>query len=94
MLELRRELNLSLEPFDGDALRELGRQHFDDDFAPERRLRRDEYARHAAAPELTVEPVGPSEACLQAVSELGHACRSRRIAKRNVGEAQTRNQRA
>ena len=61
MLELRRELDLSLEALDGDALRELRRQHFDDDLPPERGFGGDEHARHAAAPELALECVGGTE---------------------------------
>ena len=61
VLELGGELDLALEAFDADALHELGRKDFDDDFASEGGLGGDEDARHAAAAELSLEGIAAAE---------------------------------
>ena len=62
--------DLALEALDADALRELGRQHLDDDLPLEPRLFGDEDAAHAAAAELALEAVGVAEGVLELVPQL------------------------
>ena len=70
MLELRDHEDLALEALDVDAGDELRRQHLDDDSAAERRVVRDEDARHPAAGELALEDVRASECCLESTANV------------------------
>ena len=58
MLQLRRELYLSLKPLSADARGELGRQDFNDNFAAECDFFADEYPAHSSAAELALDRVG------------------------------------
>ena len=64
MLELGGELDLAAEAVHADAGGEFRREHLDHHRAAERRLLRDEHARHATAPELTLEDIRGPEGAL------------------------------
>jgi hypothetical protein len=70
LLQRRGEPDLALEPLGADALRELGREELDDDFATEARLVGQEDARHAAAAELLLEGIGGAERRLQLRAQI------------------------
>ena len=70
VLQLGGKLDLAPEPLDTHAGGELGEEDLDDDPAAEGGLVRQEDARHAAAPELTLQPVGPTERGLQLIEEI------------------------
>ncbi len=61
MLELRRELNLTFEPFDTHPGRHLGWQHLDDHGALEPHLLSEEDAAHPATAELALDGVGTAK---------------------------------
>jgi len=57
VLQFGRDENLAIETFDVHPGDEIGRQHLDNDFSPERIFFGDEHARHAATAELSLEGV-------------------------------------
>lgn len=69
MLESRGHLDFPLEPVGTDAGGDLGRQDFDDHFAPQRLLFGDEDPRHPAAAEFALQRVGGAEGVLQIVAQ-------------------------
>ncbi len=79
MLQLCREPDLALKPLGTELGGQLGREHFDDDLASERRLLGDEDARHPAAAQLALDPVDRAECRLQAFAKvdrgIGHGRR-------------------
>ncbi len=70
MLQVRRDLDLALEPLDVDARAELRGQYLDDDLAAERGLSRREDARHAAAAQLTFDLVRAAQLGLEFFAKL------------------------
>src|SRR5688500_7966514 len=72
MLQAGSELYLSPEPVDADRRRHFRRQHFNNDFAAERRLFSDEDARHSATAELMLESIAVAERGLQLFAQLFH----------------------
>jgi hypothetical protein len=77
MLELRRDLNLALEPFAVHTRGKLGREDLDDHLATECVLGRREHTTHPTTGQLIVDPVGRSERCSEAIAErVGHGVRS------------------
>jgi hypothetical protein len=71
VLQLGRELDLAPEPVHAHAGRELRQQHLDHYLAPQRRLGRQEYPRHAATPQLALQPVGIAKCALQLLAQVG-----------------------
>jgi hypothetical protein len=82
-----------VEPLAIDAGGEVRRQDLHDDLPPETRIMGHEHAGHAAAAQLTLEPVALAKAGLHAVPQLGHFC-DPRMAERNVPGAPGRNHHA
>ena len=72
MLQRGREHDLALEAIDGDAGRELPRQHLDHDLTAERVVGGDEDDRHATATELTLDGVGGPECPLDVFANVSH----------------------
>ena len=73
MLELRRDLDFTLEALAVHPRGELRRQHLDDDLPAERVFGRRKDATHTGANQLVVYPVIGSERCGEAVAEVvGH----------------------
>jgi hypothetical protein len=78
MVDACRELDLAPETFDAQCARELWGQHLHDDAAVEGALLRDEDARHSAATQLPIEPVGIAERGLKLVAKISdHGKRQR-----------------
>ena len=76
VLELRCDLDLSLEPLAVHARGKLRREHLDDYFSAERVLGRGENAAHSSADELLVDAVGGGERRGESVAEVvGHNVR-------------------
>src|SRR5689334_19081058 len=73
VLQLRRELDLALEPVDTDPGCHLGREHLHDHLPPEAHLLREEHAAHPAPAELALDAVGSGEHGLETLSKVGHA---------------------
>src|ERR1035437_2985606 len=73
MLKLGRELDLALEALDAQAGGEIRGQHLEHDLPIEIEVGNEEYARHAAAAELTLDDVAASDRVLETVAELHRA---------------------
>jgi hypothetical protein len=65
MLELRGELDLSLESLDVDGSRELRRQNLYHNLSLERRVFGNEHSRHSTAAKLALEGVGAAKRFLK-----------------------------
>src|SRR5687768_845988 len=61
MLELPRQLDLSLEPLDAYSSCELRGEHLDGDFASERDFFADEHAAHSPSAQLPLDCIGGCE---------------------------------
>ena len=61
LLQSRCESNLPGEPFDGETVREIRSQHFDDDLSAQRQLLSQKHPRHTAAAELARECITSTE---------------------------------
>ena len=73
MLQLRREVDLALEPVDTDPGSHLGREHLHDHVPPEPHLLRKEHAAHPAPAELALDAVRGAEDGLETIEKFEHA---------------------
>src|SRR6266567_907581 len=85
MLELRGELDLSLESIETDSGSQLRRQDFNHDLATERVFFRDKYSRHTATAELALDCVGGSKCLLKLLEKICHWRSVQFIADLNSG---------
>jgi hypothetical protein len=71
MLELSGQMDLAAEPLDAHPGRQLRQQHLDDHLPLQRRLQRQEDARHPPAAELALDAVDLAQRSLQLLLEIG-----------------------
>ena len=72
MLQGGGQHDLALEAIDGDARRQIVRQHLDHDLAPERVVGGHEDDRHATTTQLTLDGVARAESSLEVFADISH----------------------